>query len=129
MEDVELLKIKNKIENIKKLINKLYTTTSVKVESTTLNELIKETESIPLEYLINLSNELDIFGKCVFHYKLPLEVRTIKEFFMATNTIEEDRIKYFEEYKLKLKDQHLGIEEEYNKIILMVCMLHIPYNN
>lgn len=129
MEEFELSRIKNKIENIKKFINKLYLTTSVKVESTTLNELIKETDNLPYEYLIELSKELDIFGKSVLHYKLPLEIRTIKELYDETLTTEEDRINYFNDYKLKLKSQHLGIEEEYNKLLLMACMLHVPLNN
>ena len=126
MDEKELLKIKYRIENIKKYINKIYTTNSINVETSALNDFIKEAEKVPIEFLVDLSKELDIFGKCVLHYKLPIEQRTNKELFQATLVSEDDRIKFFSEFKEKLKTQHLGPEEEYNKIILMVCMLHVP---
>ncbi len=75
-----------------------------------------------------MASELDVFGKCVFHYRLPIDIRLNIEFSKATEVLENERILYWKEYKSKLSDRHLNPEEEYNKIILMACTLHVPIN-
>lgn len=126
MEDRELAKINARKENIKKLIDRLYATTSVNAEANTTEELIKEAKKLGIDELINMSSDLDIFGKCVFHYRLPIDMRIDINFSKATEVIESERRLYWKEYKDKLKDKHLNPEDEYNKIILMACTLHVP---
>ena len=113
-------------ENIKKYIERLYTTTSVNAEANITEELIKEIKKIGIIDLIELANTLDVFGKCVLHYRLPIEYRLDLNFSNATIVNEEDRKAYWKEYKIKLKNMNKGTEEEYDKIILMACTLHVP---
>ena len=126
MEDREIAKLNARKDNIKKLIDRLYATTSVNAEANTTEELIKEAKKIGIEELINMSNSLDVFGKCVFHYRLPIDMRLNINFSKATEVIESERKQYWKEYKEKLKDKKLNPEDEYNKIILMACTLHVP---
>ncbi len=126
MEDREIAKLNARKDNIKKLIDRLYATTSVNAEANTTEELIKEAKKIGIEELINMSDSLDVFGKCVFHYRLPIDMRLNTNFSKATEVIESERKQYWKEYKEKLKDKKLNPEDEYNKIILMACTLHVP---
>jgi hypothetical protein len=126
MEDREIAKLNARKDNIKKLIDRLYATTSVNAEANTTEELIKEAKKIGIEELINMSDSLDVFGKCVFHYRLPIDMRLNINFSKATEVIESERKQYWKEYKEKLKDKKLNPEDEYNKIILMACTLHVP---
>lgn len=126
MEDREIAKLNVRKENIKKLIDRLYATTSVNAESNTTEELIKEAKKLGVEELINMSDSLDVFGKCVFHYRLPIDMRLNISFSKATEVIESERKLYWKEFKEKLKDKKLNPEDEYNKIILMACTLHVP---
>ena len=128
MEDKELQKLNERKENIKKYISRLYNTSSVTAESNITEDLIKEVKKVSVEELINLSNELDIFGKCVFHYRFPIDIRINIDFSRATGVPEEERIQYWKDYRKKLKEMKLNPEEEYNKIILMACTLHVPIN-
>lgn len=125
MEDRELQKIADRKENIKKYIDRLYATTSVNAEGNITEELIKEAKKLGVEELTNMAADLDIFGKCVFHYRLPIDFRLDTEFSKATEVIESERKLYWKEYKQKLLEKHLNPEEEYNKIILMACTLHV----
>ena len=126
MEDREIAKLNVRKENIKKLIDRLYATTSVNAEANTTEELIKEAKKLGVEELINMSDSLDVFGKCVFHYRLPIDMRLNISFSKATEVIESERKLYWKEFKEKLKDKKLNPEDEYNKIILMACTLHVP---
>lgn len=126
MEDKELQKINERKENIKKYIDRLYNTTSVNAETNTTEELVKEAKKLGMEELANLANELDVFGKCVLHYRLPIDFRLDINFSKATEVIESERKLYWKEYKQKLAEKKLNPEEEYNKIILMACTLHVP---
>ena len=126
MEDREIAKLNIRKENIKKLIDRLYATTSVNAEANTTEELIKEAKKLGVEELINMSDSLDVFGKCVFHYRLPIDMRLNISFSKATEVIESERKLYWKEFKEKLKDKKLNPEDEYNKIILMACTLHVP---
>lgn len=126
MEDRELQKINERKENIKKYIDKLYNTTSVNAEANITEELIKNAKKLGIEELSSLANELDIFGKCVLHYRLPIEFRLDINFSKATEVLESERKLYWKDYKQKLLEKKLNPEEEYNKIILMACTLHVP---
>ena len=129
MEDREQRKINERKENIKKYINRLYTTTSVTAETNITEDLIKEVKKLSIDDLIELSNDFDVFGKCVFHYRLPIDIRINISFAKATEVLESERKTYWKEYKQKLKEKKLNPEEEYNKIILMACTLHVPIND
>ena len=126
MEDRELQKINEKKDNITKYIDKLYNTTSVNAEANITEELVKTAKKLGIEELSNLAGELDIFGKCVLHYRLPIEFRLDINFSKATEVLESERKLYWNEYKQKLAEKKLNPEEEYNKIILMACTLHVP---
>lgn len=126
MEDRELKKIAERKENIKKYIDRLFATTSVNAESNITEELIKEAKKLGVAELTSMAAELDIFGKCVFHYRLPIDFRLDTDFSKATEVIESERKLYWKEYKEKLLAKNLNPEEEYNKIILMACTLHVP---
>ncbi|MBR0039138.1 MAG: hypothetical protein IJP71_03960 [Lachnospiraceae bacterium] len=126
MEDRELKKIAERKENIKKYIDRLFATTSVNAESNITEELIKEAKKLGVAELTSMAAELDIFGKCVFHYRLPIDFRLDTDFSKATEVIESERKLYWKEYKQKLLAKNLNPEEEYNKIILMACTLHVP---
>lgn len=126
MEDRELKKIAERKENIKKYIDRLFTTTSVNAEGNITEELIKEAKKLGVAELTNMASELDIFGKCVFHYRLPIDFRLDTDFSKATEVIESERKLYWKDYKQKLLAKNLNPEEEYNKIILMACTLHVP---
>ena len=126
MEDKELQKINERKENIKKYIEKLYNTTSVNAEANITEELVKTAKKLGIEELSNLASELDIFGKCVLHYRLPIEFRLDINFSKATEVLESERKLYWNKYKRKLEEKKLNPEEEYNKIILMACTLHVP---
>ena len=126
MEDRELRKIAERKETIKKYIDRLFATTSVNSESNITEELIKEAKKLGVAELTNMAADLDIFGKCVFHYRLPIDFRLDADFSKATEVIESERKLYWKEYKEKLLAKNLNPEEEYNKIILMACTLHVP---
>lgn len=126
MEDRELKKIAERKENIKKYIDRLFATTSVNAEGNITEELIKEAKKLGVAELTSMASELDIFGKCVFHYRLPIDFRLDTDFSKATEVIESERKLYWKEYKQKLLERNLNPEEEYNKIILMACTLHVP---
>ena len=126
LEERELTRLNARKENIKKLIDRLYNTASVNAEANSTEELIKEAKKVGIEELIDMSSELDVFGKCVFHYRLPIDMRLDIGFSKATEVIESERRLYWKEYKQKLKSKNLNPEDEYNKIILMACTLHVP---
>lgn len=126
MEDRELQKINERKENIKKYIDKLYNTTSVNAEANITEELVKDAKKLGIVELSNLAEELDVFGKCVLHYRLPIDFRLDINFSKATEVIESERKLFWKEYKQKLAEKKLNPEEEYNKIILMACTLHVP---
>lgn len=126
MEDRELKKIAERKENIKKYIDRLFATTSVNAEGNITEELIKEAKKLGVAELTNMASDLDVFGKCVFHYRLPIDFRLDTDFSKATEVIESERKLFWKEYKEKLLAKNLNPEEEYNKIILMACTLHVP---
>lgn len=126
MDDRELKKLNEKKENIKKYISRLYGTTSVTAESSITEDLIKEAKKVGVAELANLALELDVFGKCVLHYRMPIDMRLNVEFAKATEVSEGDRLLYWKDYKKILEGKKLNPEEEYNKIILMACTLHVP---
>ena len=126
MEDRELQKLNERKENIKKYIDRLFATTSVNAEANITEELIKEAKKLGVEELTKLAPELDIFGKCVFHYRLPIDFRLDMDFSKATEVTLSERTLFWKEYKIKLAERNLNPEEEYNKIILMACTLHVP---
>lgn len=128
MEDREKSKIEIKKANILKLLDKLYNTTSLTQETLATEELVKEIKSLPTEELVALATELDVFRKCVLYYRLPINFRLDINFANAVKVDEDTRNKYWKEYKLKLHNQKLNPEEEYNKIIMMACTLHVPIN-
>ena len=119
-------KIATHKENIKKYIDRLYATTSVNAEANITEDLIKEIKKLEIDDLVDLANTLDVFGKCVLHYRLPIDYRMNVDFSNATKVEEEDRISFWKDYKTKLLDMKKGPEEEYDKIILMACTLHVP---
>ena len=82
MEDRELQKINERKENIKKYIDKLYNTTSVNAEANITVELVKDAKKLGIVELSNLAEELDVFGKCVLHYRLPIDFRLDINFFL-----------------------------------------------
>ena len=125
-EERELTRLNAIKENIKKLIDRLYNTASVNAEANATEELIKEAKKVGIEELINMSSDLDVFGKCVFHYRLPIDMRLDIGFSKATEVLESERKIYWKDYKAKLKSKNLNPEDEYNKIILMACSLHVP---
>ena len=126
MEDKEIQKINERKESIKKYIDRLYATTSVNAEANITEELVKEAKKLGVEELTNMASELDVFGKCVLHYRLPIDMRLDINFSKATEVIQSERELYWNEYKQKLSAKNLNPEEEYNKIILMACTLHVP---
>lgn len=126
MEDREQQKINERKETIKKYIDRLYATTSVTAEANTTEELIKEAKKLGVLELTKMASELDVFGKCVLHYRLPIDMRLDVDFSKATEVIDSERKLYWKEYKGKLASKKLNPEEEYNKIILMACTLHVP---
>ena len=128
MEDKDLEKIEKSKEVIKKYIERLYNTSSVNAEGNITTELVKEVKKMDFVELSKLANEVDVFGKCVLHYRLPIDMRMNYEFSKATEVLESERKTYWKEYKEKLKGQHLNPEDEYNKLILMACTLHVPLN-
>ena len=129
MDDRELRKLNEKKETIKKYISRLYGTTSVTAESSITEDLIREGKKLGVVELTNLAQELDVFGKCVFHYRMPIDMRLNVDFAKATEVSESERLVYWREYKKKLEEKRLNPEEEYNKIILMACTLHVPIND
>lgn len=128
MEDRENRKIELKKATIMKLLDKLYNTTSLNQETLATEELIKEIKSLPREELISFTTELDVFKKCVLYYRLPINFRLDVEFANSVKVDESLRKKFWKEYKIKLHDQKINPEEEYNKIIMMACTLHVPIN-
>ena len=126
MDDKEIQKINERKETIKKYIDRLYSTTSVNAEANITEELVKEAKKLGVEELSDMASELDVFGKCVLHYRLPIDMRLDINFSKATEVIESERKLYWDEYKRKLSEKKLNPEEEYNKIILMACTLHVP---
>ena len=129
MEDRELRKIEAHKENIKKYVTRLYNTSSVTAEASITEDMIKEVKKLSIEELIKFSSELDTFGKCVFHYRLPIDIRINIDFSKATEVPIEERLTFWREYKEKLSGMKLNPEEEYNKLILMACTLHVPLND
>lgn len=126
MEDKESKKIEETKESIKKLIDKMYNTMSINQETQAneeLNSIVKKTDK---NVLVELAGTLDTFGKCVLYYKTPIELRLELDFINATKVSEEERLSYWKEYKQKLKAKNFNLEEEYNKIIMMACILHVP---
>lgn len=119
-------KINNVCENIIKIIDKLRMTSSVNSESNLTENLINEIKKIDISDLIKLSKRLDVFGKAVLYYRLPIDYRLNKELSDATRVIEEERVSYYNEFKNELKSMNLNPEDEYNKKILMACTLHVP---
>ena len=115
-----------RIENIKKNIDRLYNTASITQEATYTQDLIREAEKVSISDLCTLAGTLNVFGKCVLHYRLPIEMRINKELSEATAVPDEEREKFWEEYKVKLASLGKGPEEEYDKKILMACTLHVP---
>ena len=129
MEERDLEKIEKRKENIKKYIDKLYATSSVNSESNMTEELIKEARKLDFSDIAELAATLDVFGKCVLHYRLPIDMRLNVELSKATEVLENERVLYYKDYKDKIKAQKLNPEEEYNKLILMACTLHVPLND
>ena len=128
MEDRELRKIEGYKENIRKYLSRLFNTSSVTAEASITEDMIKVVKKLSIEELIDFSSELDTFGKCVFHYRLPIDIRINISFSKATEVPIEERLAFWKDYKEKLNAQKLNPEEEYNKIILMACTLHVPIN-
>lgn len=126
MDDKELKKFNDNKDAIMKYISRLYSTTSVTAEASITEDLISRIKKMDIKDLIEISNDLDVFGKCVFHYRLPIDIRLDIDFSKSTEVEESERIRYWREYKAKLKETKLGTEEEYNKLILMACTLHVP---
>lgn len=129
MEDRELRKIEGYKENIRKYLSRLFNTSSVTAEASITEDMIKIVKKLNIEELIEFSSELDTFGKCVFHYRLPIDIRININFSKATEVPIEERLEFWRDYKEKLKTQKLNPEEEYNKLILMACTLHVPLND
>ena len=129
MEDRELRKIEGYKENIRKYLSRLFNTSSVTAEASITEDMIKIVKKLSIEELIEFSSELDTFGKCVFHYRLPIDIRININFSKATEVPIEERLEFWRDYKEKLKTQKVNPEEEYNKLILMACTLHVPLND
>lgn len=126
MDEKELEKLNARKAEIKRLIDKIYSTTSLNVETQATEDLIKEIKKLTHDEMIDFTKEQDVFGKCVLHYRLPIEMRMDVEFSKVSTVDEFDRKSYWVEYKKKLKGNSLNPEEEYNKIIMMACILHVP---
>lgn len=126
MEEKDIEKINKIKEDLKKCIDRIYNTTSLGAETTNVESICALIKKIEKDELIEFTSELDIFGKCVLYYKLPIEYRLMVEFINAARVSEGDRLLYWKDYKVKLKEQKLNPEEEYNKIIMMACILHVP---
>lgn len=126
MEEKELKKNEETKESIKKLIDKIYNTMSINQETQATEDLNAIVKKADKNVLIELADTLDVFGKCVLYYKTPIELRLDINFINATRVEEDKRLEYWKEYKIKLKDKKFNQEEEYNKIIMMACILHVP---
>ena len=126
MVDKDLEKINENKLIIKKYIDRLYSTTSVNAEGNITEELVAIAKKLGVNELSNLASELGVFGKCVFHYRFPIDMRLDVNFSKATFVTEIERKLYWKEYKEKLKLKKLNPEDEYNKLILMACTLHVP---
>lgn len=124
MDDLERLEIQK--GNLRKLLDKLYGTSSVTAEANYTEDLIKLVKQMDRQGLIEYAKTLDIFSKCVLHYRLPIDFRLDVGLVKATEVSIEDRLAYWKDYKTKLKEMKKGPEEEYDKIILMACTLHVP---
>lgn len=129
MEDRELQKLNEQKETLRKLIDKLYNTISINQETNATDELISIVKKMDKNALIEFAQTLDTFGRCVLYYKTPIELRLDIDFINATRVEEDERLNFWKDYKVKLKDRNLNPEEEYNKIIMMACILHVPIND
>lgn len=119
-------KINNICENIVKIIDKLRLTSSVNSEANLTENLVDEIKKIDINRLVEFSKELDVFGKSVLYYRLPIEYRLNKNLSDATRVLEEERASYYNDFKNELINMKLNPEDEYNKKILMACTLHVP---
>lgn len=126
MDDKELEKLNKQKEELSKLIEKVYNTVSLTQETTATEDIVSIIKKMDKEGMLEYASNLDVFGKCIFYYKMPIEFRLDVDFINATRVNEEDRLNYWKEYKVKLHDRNLNKEEEYNKIIMMACILHVP---
>lgn len=126
MEDKELEKIEGTKAEIRKYIDKIYNTSSLTQEANATEEIIKLMKKLDDESMVALAESLDVFGKCVLYYKLPIEYKMNVNLTNASRVIESERLAYWKEYKQKLKELKWNVEEEYNKIIMMACILHTP---
>lgn len=129
MEEKELTKIEEAKAEIKKYIEKIYNTTSLTQEANATEEIIKLMKKLDDDNMVALANDLDVFGKCVLYYKLPIEYKMNVNLTNAARVLESERLVYWKEYKQKLKDLKWNTEEEYNKIIMMACILHTPIDD
>lgn len=129
MDDRELKKIEQQKETLKKLIDKIYNTVSINQETNATEELISIVKKMDKNALIEFASTIDTFGRCVLYYKTPIELRLDVDFINATRVEEEERLNYWKEYKIKLKEKSINPEDEYNKIIMMACILHVPIND
>lgn len=129
MDDRELKKIEQQKEVLKKLIDKIYNTVSINQETNATEELISIVKKMDKNALIEFASTIDTFGRCVLYYKTPIELRLDVDFINATRVEEEERLNYWKEYKIKLKEKSINPEDEYNKIIMMACILHVPIND
>lgn len=126
MDERELKKIEEQKEMLKKYIEKIYNTMSINQETLAtedMNALIKKMDK---NVLIEFASTFDVFGKCVLYYKTPIELRLDPNFISITRVEEIERIEYWKKYKKILKEKKFNPEEEYNKIIMMACILHVP---
>lgn len=119
-------KINNICENIVKIIDKLRLTSSVNSEANLTDNLVNEIKKIDINRLVEFSKKLDVFGKSVMYYRLPIEYRLNKNLSDATRVLEDERLSYYNEFKNELSNMKLNSEDEYNKKILMACTLHVP---
>lgn len=126
MDEKELEKRNRIKENIKKHIDRLFSTTSVTAEESITKSLIEEVVKAERDLLIEIAKESDVFGKCVLHYRLPIDFRLDIDLSKASEVSELDRKTYWADYKIKLDSENLNPEELYNKKILMACTLHVP---
>lgn len=129
MDDRELKKLEQQKETLKKLIDKIYNTVSINQETNATEELISIVKKMDKNALIEFASTIDTFGRCVLYYKTPIELRLDVDFINATRVEEEERLNYWKEYKIKLKEKSINPEDEYNKIIMMACILHVPIND
>lgn len=126
MEEKDLEKRNRHREDIKKYIDRLFATTSVTAEESITKSLIEDIKRVDRDLLIEIAKESDVFGKCVIHYRLPIEYRLDIDLYKASEVSELDRKSYWADYKIKLDSENLNPEEYYNKKILMACTLHVP---